>query len=134
MRKKILICGAALAVLGGAFCVPLDAQAQQPTRDYVAISNASPVSFTVPVYQNGTFDTVNIWRSVPTNATITVYQVYTAGPLTVTGTLGTVTGALGTGNGSAVISNAYLTPGDLLLFQASAASTTTVSFVRRVGN
>lgn len=134
MRKKTLIYGVVLAVIGGAFSVPLDAQAQQPTRDSVSISNATAQSFTVPVYQNGTLDTVNIWRSVPTNTTITVYQVYTAGSLTVTGTLGTVSGALGTGNGSAVISNAYLTPGDVLLFQASAASTTTVSFVRRVGN
>ena len=132
MKRLFLVATLAVAIIG--LVAPPKAVAQQPTRDSVSISNATAQAYTVPVYQNGTLDTVNIWRSVPTNATVTVYQVYTAGPLTVTGTLGTVTGALGTGNGSAVISNAYLTPGDVLLFQASAASTTTVSFVRRVGN
>jgi len=126
MRKMILVCAAAAALAG--------ARAQQPTRDSVQISSAAAQSFTVPVYQNGTLETVNIWRSHPTNTAVTVYQVYTVAGLTVTGTLCTVTGAAGTGNGSAVISNAYLLPGDLLVFKSSSAATTTVSFVRSVGN
>ncbi len=131
-RKMIL---AALVVASVGLVAPPKADAQQiPTRDSMSISNATAKAFQIPALQNGTVDVVSIWGCNPTNATLTVKHVYSTGGITVTGTLGTVTGALGTGNGSATISNAYVIPGDWLLYQFSAAATGTVSTVRRVPN
>lgn len=132
MIRRIMMAALVVACVG--LVSPPKVEAQNPTRDYVSVSNAAVYSVPVGTWKNGTLDTVNIWRCQPTNATLTVSQVYTVGAVTVTSTVGTVTGALGTGNGSAVISNAYLIPGDLLLFQFSGATTGTVSYVRRVGN
>jgi hypothetical protein len=106
---------------------------QLPTRDSLTITTSAATAVTVGTWKNGTFDTVNIWDCTPTNAVLTVSQVYTAGELTVTGTLATVTGNL-SGNGSATVTAGYLLPGDVLLFQFASASTGTVSYVRRVGN
>lgn len=132
MRKKILLCGAAMAIIGGAFCLPQDAQAAQPTRDYVAITNASSQTFTVPLYQNGSLLRLDLHRFTPATAAVTVKQIQTVGSLTVTNPVAVVTAVNGTN--TAVITGVYPLPGDVLLFSPDAAATGTVSFVRQVGN
>lgn len=133
MFRKMIMAALVAATIVGA--VPQVASAQQlPKRDAFSISNAAAYTETVPALENGTLDVVKIWNCNPTNATLTVKQVYRAAGFQVTNTLATITGAIGTGNGSATISNAYVIPGDLLLYQFSAAATGTVDRVRRIGN
>lgn len=130
MVKRLIMAALVAATVG--LCVPQHADAQQiPTREYAAISNASPYVAVVPALQNGTLDTVRIWRCNPTNATLTVSQTYRVGTLTVTNVIGSVSGNL-SGNGTLAPTNAYVIPGDWLLYQFSAASTGTVETVRRI--
>lgn len=126
-----LVMAALVAVTVG-LCAPPQADAQQiPKREYASISNATAYVATVPALQNGTLNAVRLWRCVPTNATLTVSHTYKVGALTVTNTLGTVSGDL-SGNGSVAFTNAYVVPGDWLLYKFSAPSTGTVEIVRGI--
>ena len=128
-RKMIMV---ALVAVTVGLVAPPKADAQQiPHREYASISNASAYVAPVPALQNGTLNAVRIWRCNPTNATFTVLHTYKVGALTVTNTLGTVSGDL-SGNGSLALTNAYVIPGDWLLYKPSAASTGTVEIVRGI--
>lgn len=131
MRSFIIV----LLMIAGFYAItapPLMA-GQLPTRGYISVTNAAVYPVTVGSYQNGELVTVKIWNCIPTNAVLTVSQVYKLGSTTVTSVVTTVTGNL-SGNGSADLSAKYLIPSDLLLFKFSGATTGIVEHIRRVGN
>lgn len=130
MIKRLIM--AALVASALCMAMPQPAFAQQtPKREYTAITNAATYVQTVPSLESGSLSAVNVWRCNPTNATLTVKQVYTLGAITVTSTVATVSGDL-SGNGSAAVTNAWLKPDDRILYQFGSATTGTVSTVRQV--
>ncbi len=122
---------AALAAAIVGLVDPPQADAQQPTRDYVAVTNASTQTFTVPLFQNGTLEKVDLWRFSPAVSTVTVSQVELIGAITVTNQIAVIISSGGTN--TAIVTNTQIMPGDRLLFTPAATATGTVAFVRKVG-
>ena len=95
-----------------------------PTRRTLSITSAAATAVQIGDWQNGQLAKLKVYNVTPTNAVLTVSQIYTLGDVPVTNTIATVAGASTTD-----CTAEFLLPGDYLSFQFNAATTGIVEYI-----